>query len=286
MEEDERGDQRARAQEMARCLTAAGVGASTRELEDGQLWLDFPGQPWAMAVQPGDGLLTPTATRQEEREAQLERLNYLTAPYYPDSSDPSAPFKDQPFLIVGDTDHSHTFVACLDQTGYTDPVAENNPAEELQTKLAVAEATNRWIACARENGFPALKDLDPPQADDWATTPVAVLPGDITDTELRELVRACPVFDIEAAAAMVEELLALGPDVTPEERSAIEQNHERGPEPAIGFDLPGWDGNSGGISSGVPAYQRGMELQAIINEAKDAFYADAQRRAHDVGWEL
>jgi hypothetical protein len=83
-------------------------------------------------------------------------------------------------------------------------------------KDAMVKETNKWVACARENGFPNLADLTKPKADDWETAPKALLPLTTTEVQLKGVLKKCP-------------------NVPPKVANSLEW-------PQIGFDAPGYDG--------------------------------------------
>ncbi|MDR2348465.1 MAG: hypothetical protein LBD90_07625 [Bifidobacteriaceae bacterium] len=132
---------------------------------------------------------------------------------------------DEPFLIEGDTDHTETLLACIDSSGYFMPNARFDPREETVERQAIADSSNLWLACARENGYPELADAIV-QADNWTTRTEALLPSDISPDQLNALLEACPPFDPERD-------LALGPNGY--------QGDWRPQDPQIGFDLPDGD---------------------------------------------
>jgi hypothetical protein len=135
-------------------------------------------------------------------------------------------------LIVGATDHTETFRACVEESGYTEPVFQADPAEEIKEKQAILSVTVAWAKCARENGYPDLADPLPAVADQWVTTPTAVLPAETTPEDLAGLLAECPA-------------------------DAESEYYDGGPVSAeIGFDVPGFRGDfretADGDSVGAP----------------------------------
>jgi hypothetical protein len=57
------------------------------------------------------------------------------------------------------------------------------------------EANNRWVKCARNNGWPMIEDSHLPEEADSSEWPMAYLPITITSSELRSLLGSCPNFD-------------------------------------------------------------------------------------------
>ncbi|MDR1442217.1 MAG: hypothetical protein LBJ02_07520, partial [Bifidobacteriaceae bacterium] len=125
---------------------------------------------------------------------------------------------------IDGVDHSDTYNQCVSSTGYEEPAPDRtDPAAEIAQKQALAEVTNDWIKCARQNGFPGLADAEVPRADGFTTSPMALLPLTISEAELRGLIAACPVFNAERAQCALE----------PPEIGECE------PNPLIGFVDPG-----------------------------------------------
>ncbi|MCL1898458.1 MAG: hypothetical protein FWG16_06520 [Micrococcales bacterium] len=128
-------------------------------------------------------------------------------------------------LFVEQEDLSSVFAACLEETGYSPPAPGVDAESELKEKRAVADAGVLWAQCARDNGFPSIRDPDPPIADGWLTQPAVMVPFTVDPTKLRELVLACPPFDRQAH----EEYDDWGGTNAPE--------NERPVDPVIEYDL-------------------------------------------------
>jgi hypothetical protein len=103
----------------------------------------------------------------------------------------------------------------------------------------VAAAGVEWAHCARQNGFPDVRD---PATPTLATVdelwPTATLPASTAEQDLRTSLEVCPVFDKDAHAvqdAEIDRLWALGiePDASDFEEIIA---------PSVGFDVPGYDG--------------------------------------------
>jgi hypothetical protein len=108
-------------------------------------------------------------------------------------------------------------------SGYVQPSWYGPEEQELAAKQARVEVSNRWAQCARENGYPALRDVDTPVADSGTSWPAIILPADITEGQLVTLVEACPV--VEPGADLPEDV-----------NEALLQI------PSIAFDAPFFDG--------------------------------------------
>jgi hypothetical protein len=303
---------------MAECLTKAGIPAKTQSWDDakGQKQLELEtDEPYTMSLADGGGITSagndPNIT-DADWEATSDRLEELAAKHQPpqaeldsywaaweeaekNGEDPeSIPSpKYQSYLIIGETDHTEAFSKCLKDSGYTEPVWENDPAEELKQKERTLEATNEWIKCARDNGYPNLEDPAPAKADDWETSPMAILPGDITEGDLRTLLGNCPNFDRATAEKMIDELIKLGPDASEEEQMELAEKYGDWVSPEIGFDLPGANGQPYSFESGDegeseaedPAYTKGQTLSAILWEEQNAFGEEMSKRLQDAGFE-
>jgi hypothetical protein len=179
------------------------------------------------------------------------------------------------YLIIGETDHSAVFAACLTESGYTQPIVQFDPTEELAEKQAQAEAAIKWAACAREHGYSAVQDPPPPQADNWATHAAAVLPANISAPELRQLLEQCPNFDAAAQAVYDQAARQFGPDATAEDWVELEYPVQ----PQIAFDSPLGTalavGDPPPAGAGPAEVAHLEELIAILAEAYNAYFAAA-----------
>ncbi|MDR2566839.1 MAG: hypothetical protein LBC97_12465 [Bifidobacteriaceae bacterium] len=128
----------------------------------------------------------------------------------------------KPVLIDGDRDLSAELGACIESSGYFVPDARADLRDEERAKQAVAEASNDWARCARENGWPDVRDAEV-AVDDYATVPFALVPGDITVEQLRVLLGKCSPLD---------------PDTDLTAGNMIEEGKPTPIDPNIEFDLP------------------------------------------------
>ncbi|MDR1633579.1 MAG: hypothetical protein LBS27_01360 [Bifidobacteriaceae bacterium] len=278
------------AEDFSACLKKADVPHTLQDMDDGQKAVDFSSETEVMAMAMGDGSGSwgmGGAGTEAELDAARDRLSALVAKY--DSSmvdmmegssgggvavtrdSPDAPEEAPRYLIVGETDYTQAFVKCLDQSDYTGPVYKIDPAEELRQKTLVAEASTEWAKCARENGFPNIKDPDPPKADEWATNPSVLLPGDITEQALRDLLAVCPNFDAEKAKALDEAYAALQGDPSVSEEDWAKIDEEFGyVEPSIDFDVPGR--NDPNAEMDEATQERMQKLREVLWEEQQAYY--------------
>jgi hypothetical protein len=141
-------------------------------------------------------------------------------------------------LVIDDVDHTAVFAECRQTSGFVEPADEPDAGAELAHKNALVQASNAWVVCARENGFAGLADPDAPVADDYSTTPMVVLPATVTLDQVRVLLEACPL-----------------PDYANEYT-----------EPAIGLDVPGFDGRG---SPPTVTDEEYSQLMAILSAIYD-----------------
>jgi hypothetical protein len=295
------------AEKMARCLTAAGVKTTAEDADEGQKSITFVTDSiWGYSIDGLSSFMGGGESMEELTEAEWEaaqkRFDELTAKYQgsvpeelalepevADSAppeDPSAAATDapeaemvegQPFLVVGETDHTKAFVKCLKESGYTEPVYHADPAQELKDKKAVVEATTEWLKCARENGYPNLKDPPAPKADEYETMPMALLPTDLTEADARALIKVCPVFDVEAHKKYDSEMAKLNESGTWDEKKWEKiENEFAVVDPNVGFDAPGWNGD---WTAEAPAIDAKLEehlnkLSEIMSEDMQKYYEE------------
>ena len=97
-------------------------------------------------------------------------------------------------LVIDGVDHSTVYAQCLEKSGYDEQAAWGSSPMMDQAQLAKqVEANNRWTSCARDHGWPAIKDSTmPTDPNQW---PNVLLTPTITEEQLRALLTACPNFD-------------------------------------------------------------------------------------------
>ncbi|MDR1428235.1 MAG: hypothetical protein LBJ08_10860 [Bifidobacteriaceae bacterium] len=250
--------QRATAESYYACLADAGLPARIEETDNGGTRVDWP--------QEGYDILAIIPLPDPELYRTQSPAVYWIPGRSGDFEDENGTFErfmtehqlamDYGLEIDG-VDHSATLAACHRQFPYQDPYAESDPAEELRGKQLLADSTNAWIACARDNGLPNLADVSPGKADNWLTSPTAIVPLSTTPDALRAILQACPNFDAEQAGKM--------------EQSGFDAVAFR-PDPAIQVD----DAN------GEEEAARYAELTAILNEATDQFYTDQMQNGDPI----
>jgi hypothetical protein len=210
-------------------------------------------------------------------EAAGEYDPYLAAWVEAGPDGPPAPVDESveppPYLITMDGDRTRDFVACLGSSGYHSPTNyPPDPDEEVAAKEEYLEPTIKWIECARRNGYPDLKDPLPVKADEFATEPTAVLPADITEQALRDVLANCPAFDEAAWLAHEQAMAEIGRDATLDQVEEVFAKHPLG-DPNIGFDVPGADGDHRpGRPTDAPYPDSVIRGYEILREARDQFY--------------
>jgi hypothetical protein len=178
----------------------------------------------------------------------------------------------EPALIVDGVDHSEAYARCLEESGYNEQEAWGTPQiDPRQIELQV-KANNQWAACARDNGFPNVADTSMPEQLDGSQWPMVLLPTSITEEQVRTLVEACPNFDPEAAERM-NAWWADNPTATGLPDDFL-------PDPAIGFDFPGWNGAYDPSWTPSPdevtQAERLVQLSEVLFEAQTEYYQSQQ----------
>jgi hypothetical protein len=275
--------QAAAADRFADCLTAASVPFRLVTTQDGQkdVYFDATNEVTVFSLGGADnsggywGGDYRSASAQEAAEAAAAEVLKRYDPYWAamlsgasreELDALGSPDPEARFLVVGATDHTQAFVDCLDQSGYTPSTYKADPAENLKSEQRLAAATVKWAQCARDNGYPGVKDPPAPAAGD-DIYPTAVLPAEITTAELKALLDRCPNYDVEAEEALREALEALGGNPPEGEWQRVWDEHRVDP-PSIGFDVPGWDGTKpgGGPEPDPATLERLRELERVLSD--------------------
>jgi hypothetical protein len=160
-------------------------------------------------------------------------------------------------MYIDGADRTEEYATCLETSGYTEPGPPPVDQEALLAqKQRSAAASNEWAACAREHGFPDIRDA----VAERDTYPVVLLPPTITAELLATLLSHCPVFDPEIEKANLEADRAGRID---EVRS----------QPVVGFDAPGFrEQEDDGAPASPEAGAKFSALSAQLWAAQDAFY--------------
>jgi hypothetical protein len=232
-------------------MTAADIPVMSSPQEDGQLGVWFPEdrEIWWRAPRadnPQGGFSSSFHGVEEgDREARDE---FAAGEGYG--------------LVVDGVDRSDDYTRCLEESAYFAPVVDEVALQEEQARMnrLSAEATNDFAACARENGYPSLPDVDSAGTSDvpgGLNAPEAVeLPLAMGTEELRELLEVCHVYDPDPAIprAIWDGVGAHDPIL-----AAI---HIESPEGGIGDGRLETD----------PEARHGAELGEVLAEAESAFW--------------
>jgi hypothetical protein len=101
---------------------------------------------------------------------------------------------DSPLLVSNGTDLTSEFESCISSTGFFVPPPQFDPSEEAATKQAMADASNEWARCARDNGLPNIVDAGV-TVDNWETKPSVLVPNSVDVEVFREVLNHCPALD-------------------------------------------------------------------------------------------
>jgi hypothetical protein len=248
------------------CLQDAGLSVDFQnDLDNEPTIISFTDDVSAIYVIPGGYPGYSTGATQDD----IDRLLELTQGV----DDPEA------FLEVDGQDYTEVWQTCHESSGYDEmDVLQSTLAspQVLEIFQNYVDSSNRWSACARENGWTDVKDAVMPAKTDMTEMPMALLPASITEPQLRALLEVCPNFDPEQAEKNVELLREM---IGSSER-ALPEGYVT--EPVIGFDYPGFDGKGVNLLTGdtpdIPdneTTQRLYALSAILSEAASDFYGAA-----------
>jgi len=136
-----------------------------------------------------------TWVTEAELIAEERALDVLQEPYREEAASPSPGTRGVALLLAGTTDYTEQYRRCSETIDYIPPTYRVDPKWEVTEKQAVADATNAWIECARDNGQPYLADVLAPKADNYKTYPRALLPITTTPDQLVVLLELCPIGD-------------------------------------------------------------------------------------------
>jgi hypothetical protein len=234
------------------CLVAAGLPATIEQMDEGlQVGWEQTGYNIFAITPDGENHFIPGVGMAYDDPAMAAAFEAFMTSHY-------TSLGYEYGLEIDGVDHSDTFKACREETGYVSPTGElADPAEEARARQLVAESTNVWVACARENGYPDMPDVAAGEADNWLTSPSVVIPLDTTPEELRGLLAVCPNFDPERAEAQ-ESGEATGEVATDF-------------QPVVVAETPPL-----GDTAAEAKYQ---ELETILGEAEQAFYEERAESA-------
>jgi hypothetical protein len=254
--------QRLGAEKLAACLIAEDVPAELEDEEAGQGFVGFDEtEPWTMCY--SDGMCSGSEGQimdEAARSAAVRARDDLAQQYIEESqANPPPGAMQVEYLIVGSRDYTEAFRKCMGESGYVRPVTYYDPADEIRQKQAAVDITNEWVRCARDNGLDQLADVPAAVADNFATRPFVLLPLSVNDDQLRAVLKVCPNY-YQGAEAMGYGMINVK-------------------EPSIGVDVPGFGATSftAALDMDEATSARGSEIMAILEEAKQAGYAQASQ---------
>jgi hypothetical protein len=268
------------AEKMVSCLHDAAIPATIQDEEDNRATIAVKADEPSMWC-TGSGCQTNYGAGYESAPPPKDEVDAIDQKFddmvEADGGWPAGDDEIRPFLAIGDQDYSDVFSKCLDSSGFQQPQTDVNPTEELKLKKGIVEATAAWASCARDNGFPQVKDPEPAVADNFETMPIALLPASITEDQLTALVKACPTYNVEAHQKQDAELAKAGDDFDYSHFTPVA-------DPNIGFDVPGYDGDYLGQPADLDKATTDKldRLQEILNSA-ETDYLESQSKALDDG---
>jgi hypothetical protein len=239
------------AETLAVCLTEAGLPARAERRDDGQFEVTLEtDEPYFGCFDAWGGRCVHGSGNQPEGVA---KTNLAAMEEYRKNPEGD-------FLVVGQEDHAEAFAGCLAETGYTPPEVTVDSEEELAQKRAIVEVTLKWANCARSEGL-AVTDPAAPVADNWETTPAALIPPSTPADQLRSVLGACPNFDQAAHAA--DAAAQLEPDYDPS-RAVV--------DPVIQIDAPVWREGQLPEAGAAEWTEEGQALWDALTAANRAFW--------------
>jgi hypothetical protein len=245
---------------MALCLERGGVAAEGDAGPEGNSVVLTTDEPYRICTESGlcessGGAWSGDMT--EDDWLELSATFDGMAQRYLDTADGAVDL-----LFIGQNDFSELYRQCRSESGYETPQLPGAEADELSYKTKIAEAGLKWARCARENGYPEVRDPDPPVADGYNTIPAAVAPFSMSPDQLRNLLTVCPNIDIDGHRSQEESMAnpSLSGDAMPEVY-----------DPIVTFDFPGWNGSVvDGDDLDEATLGKLTAFQAVLDEAGEA----------------
>ena len=161
-------------------------------------------------------------------------------------------------LMIDGVDHSEAYAQCIAESGYNEQAAQGKIQMDPAAIERQVTANNKWAACARENGWPNVRDSAMPTDETW---PTIFLPSTTTDDQLRQLLEACPNFD-PGQQERIQQWWQDNPTATDYPDNYL-------PDPNIGFDQPSMSGSE------VPSDQDEIDMERI-NHLYDILFEQAR----------
>ena len=167
------------------CMTDSGVEMELRANREGQLtFVSFaPQNRIVMYSYNGSGGAVPETPANPEQEKMMDDFFSYSS--------------NEARLVIDGMDYSEIFTRCMDLSGYDENAAYGKDAfiDNTIEMMRQVRVNNDWAECARENGFPGVKDSEMPTKKDGSEWPAVYLPGTITEDQLRKLLEVCPNYD-------------------------------------------------------------------------------------------
>jgi hypothetical protein len=252
----------AAAEAVVLCLQELRLPAKLETVE-GQAQLGWEDDHDVFATDPLGGSVMLRGLSQDYDEAYAQAaLERFLGEHQADGSSPYG-------LEVDGADYSDEFANCVEASGYAPNSIGDSVREELVAKQALAAVTNDWLACARDNGYPDWDDVPVGKADNWLTSPSAIIPLSTTADELKDLLAACPNFD-EATAELIED---------PE----FDWDSDFAAHPAVDIEPPGPPSGEELGQTGQDEYAHYQELIDVLSAAERDYYEERANRPSPAG---
>jgi len=239
------------------CMRDEGIDAELTSNDHGELSVEFAGDHLIMErSETGDAQIRLSNAHPLSDQAREE---FLTAG------------SGKPALIIDGIDHSDAYVQCLATSGYN-PWAKTVADWPDQAEIALqVQGNNTWAACVRENGWPGIEDSVMPTTIDAETQPYVFLPSTMTEDQLRQLLEACPNFNLDMQKQL-DDWRQFNPS----------NSYPDGylPDPSITFGLPGT--GSTASPSVTPEDQDHLDrLYEILHEQSNAYEQEQKEKAQE-----
>ena len=172
------------AQSFYDCMKAEGLPVELVKNNDGELGVvEFSGDHWIMTLSPEGGDVRWSTTHPENDPVSRQQAQT----FFDESVVPG--------LMIDGEDYSTVFSQCLERSGYDDHQAWGSTHMDTTAIENQVLANNTWAGCARDDGWPMIKDSVLPTNPDWNDWPMVLIPLTISVEELSTLLDACPSFD-------------------------------------------------------------------------------------------
>jgi hypothetical protein len=155
--------------------------------------IDSVNEVWTVTGYAGEFRMVTPQPKSDRFAVQVPGAMAMSSADFPEDvfDDP-----DQPVLIDGEEDLTEVFRGCIESSGYFLPEPEFDVAEEEITKQQIAEVSNEWAKCARDNGIPDVVDAKV-TIDNWETQPAVVVPASTNLAVFQAVLDKCPPVNPE-----------------------------------------------------------------------------------------